>query len=72
LTYRRLGREEDYFSELAQAIKLKPEWPDPRLSLAKTLVDKGKCPEAISLIRSAPAFEPRFAPILESCPAGAR
>ncbi len=68
LSCRRLGREDDYLRELREAVKAKPEWIEARLILARSLVEKGECPGAVELIRSAPAFDPGFEPILNGCP----
>ncbi len=67
LTYGRLGRKEDYQRELIETLKLRPEWVEPRLRLAQAYLENGQCPQALSLIQSAPANDPRFEQILKLC-----
>lgn len=68
LAYRRLNREDDYLKELGEAVRARPEWMEARLKLAQALAEKGECPKALELIRSAPAPDPSFKQILNACP----
>lgn len=68
LTYLDLHQESDYLREMKETLKTNPDWVAIRMELASFLASKGKCPEAIELIDSAPLTEPAFAKIRDMCP----
>jgi len=66
-TYRALMRPDEYQRELRETIKLRPEWSEARAQLAWELVAQGNCPEAVRLVKAAPAMDPQLRSVLEQC-----
>jgi len=65
--YRALKQADEYRRELREAIKLRPEWSEARAQLAWELIAQGNCPEAVRLVKAAPAMDPQLTSILEQC-----
>ena len=50
-----------------KALALRPEWVEARLMVANGLAYLGRCPEAIKLIKEAPAPHPSFNQLISRC-----
>ena len=68
--YEKLEEPANAMRVLQRAVALRPEWSEPRLKLAGTLLGQGRCREAVELVRGSPVPDPRFEQILRGC--GAR
>jgi tetratricopeptide (TPR) repeat protein len=65
----RLGDVDSGIAWLVRAISKQPDWFDPRWDLAVVLIDNGRRPEAVAVLKAAVAALPqerdRFSPLLE-------
>jgi protein O-mannosyl-transferase len=61
------GFYEDALPKFFKALKRRPEWVEARLVAARSLADRGRCPEAVALIQAAPFPHSSFNPLLNRC-----
>jgi tetratricopeptide (TPR) repeat protein len=67
LIYEKTGDDADALRLFKTALALRPEWIEPRLELAHAFTNNGMCKEAVDIIKSSPANDPRFQQVIDQC-----
>ena len=65
--YDRLLKPEKSYKAYALALQARPEWSEARFKVASVLAGKGMCPDAVSLLKAAPAQDRQFQQIYDYC-----
>jgi len=65
--YDRLGKPEKSYQAYVMALQARPEWSEARFKVASILAGKGMCPDAVSLLRAAPAQDRQFKQVFDYC-----